>query len=108
MAARYWTSALNSFIRTARSLSTASLALRPYQKVCLDKCIEAYSAGVSRIGASLPTGAGKTTVFISLLDRLHAPTQEATNSLVIVNSVELARQCAAQVFFSSSGLQYMF
>jgi len=44
---------------------------------------------------SLPTGAGKTAVFISLLSSLE-PRNDATRSLVIVNSIELAKQAAAQ------------
>ncbi len=47
---------------------------------------------------SLPTGAGKTAVFISLLSSLEPRNdrREATRSLVIVNSIELAKQAAAQ------------
>lgn len=53
---------------------------------------------MTRIGVSLPTGAGKTAVFISLLSRISPPKNNlvATRSLVIVNSIELARQAAAQ------------
>ncbi|KAL1748461.1 P-loop containing nucleoside triphosphate hydrolase protein, partial [Schizophyllum fasciatum] len=79
--------------------STAAILLRPYQEHCLQTCTEALSAGSTRIGVSLPTGAGKTTVFISLLSRLSPPQDnaKATRSLIIVNSVELARQSAEQV-----------
>ena len=47
---------------------------------------------------SLPTGAGKTAVFISLLSSLGPRNDrpDATKSLVIVNSIELAKQAAAQ------------
>ncbi|TBU45109.1 P-loop containing nucleoside triphosphate hydrolase protein [Dichomitus squalens] len=74
------------------------VVLRPYQETCLQACVDALERGSTRIGVSLPTGAGKTTVFISLLSRLPAPKQapDATRSLVIVNSVELARQTAEQ------------
>lgn len=60
--------------------------------------MDAHSAGVSRVGVSLPTGAGKTTVFISLLSSLEPrnDSPDATRSLVIVNSIQLARQAAAQ------------
>jgi len=53
---------------------------------------------VSRVGVSLPTGAGKTAVFISLLSSLEPRNDrpDATRSLVIVNSIELAKQAAAQ------------
>jgi ATP-dependent helicase IRC3 len=74
------------------------LRLRPYQEICLKACLDAHSAGVSRVGVSLPTGAGKTAVFISLLSRLEPrnDSPDATRSLVIVNSIELAKQAAAQ------------
>ena len=47
---------------------------------------------------SLPTGSGKTTVFISLLSRIQPPVEktDAKRALVVVNSIELARQTAAQ------------
>ena len=47
---------------------------------------------------SLPTGSGKTTVFITLLSRVKPPVEysDATRSLVIVNNIELARQSAKQ------------
>ena len=72
--------------------------LRPYQEVCLKACLDAHSSGASRVGVSLPTGAGKTAVFISLLSSLEPRNDrpDATRSLVIVNSIELAKQAAAQ------------
>ena len=74
------------------------LVLRPYQEICLRACLDAHSVGVSRVGVSLPTGAGKTAVFISLLSSLEPRNDrpDATRSLVIVNSIELAKQAAAQ------------
>jgi ATP-dependent helicase IRC3 len=76
----------------------SALVLRPYQKSCLAACTEALHSGASRIGVSLPTGAGKTSVFVVLLSEVSPPPQfpSATRSLVIVNSVELARQAASQ------------
>ncbi|KAF5384896.1 hypothetical protein D9615_001480 [Tricholomella constricta] len=75
------------------------LILRPYQEHCLDACLDALASGASRIGVSLPTGSGKTTVFITLLSRLSPPhsNPSASRSLIIVNSIELARQSASQV-----------
>lgn len=72
------------------------LVLRPYQESCIESCLGALASGHSRIGVSLPTGSGKTTIFITLLSRLspHQPT--ATRSLIIVNSIELAHQTANQ------------
>ena len=79
--------------------STALVRLRPYQEHCLDACTDALASGATRIGVSLPTGSGKTTVFISLLARISTPASSPTavRSLIIVNSVELARQSAEQV-----------
>lgn len=87
--------------RLSRCVSTTTISpivLRPYQEACLDACTAALEAGVSRIGVSLPTGSGKTTVFISLLSRILPPAEspKAKRSLIIVNSIELARQSAAQ------------
>lgn len=73
---------------------SSTFTLRPYQEACLDACFDALDAGVRRIGVSLPTGAGKTAVFISLLSRLEAKNADARRSLVVVNSIELARQTA--------------
>lgn len=74
------------------------ISLRPYQEACLEACRAALTAGRRRIGVSLPTGAGKTTVFLTLLSRIAPPTQSpsAVKSLIIVNSIELARQAAKQ------------
>ncbi|KAK2461954.1 hypothetical protein APHAL10511_006417 [Amanita phalloides] len=84
---------------TIARYSTAHVRLRPYQEQCLDACIDALASGATRIGVSLPTGSGKTTVFISLLSRISGPVANpaALRSLIIVNSVELARQSAEHV-----------
>ena len=77
--------------------SFTQFVLRPYQQSCLDACHAALRAGITRIGVSLPTGAGKTTVFTTLLSQIPSPKpSQVCSSLIIVNSVELARQAAAQ------------
>ncbi|KAH8100659.1 P-loop containing nucleoside triphosphate hydrolase protein [Cristinia sonorae] len=81
--------------RLYSTLPDAPIVLRPYQESCLQACTDALAAGATRVGVSLPTGAGKTTVFISLLSRIRSNSQ-ARQSLVIVNNIELARQTAAQ------------
>ncbi|KAE9408139.1 P-loop containing nucleoside triphosphate hydrolase protein [Gymnopus androsaceus JB14] len=73
------------------------ITLRPYQEQCLQACEDALKAGSTRIGVSLPTGAGKTVVFVSLLSRISSSSPDASRSLIIVNSIELARQSAEQV-----------
>ncbi|KAH9044720.1 P-loop containing nucleoside triphosphate hydrolase protein [Lactarius pseudohatsudake] len=85
------------FTTHASLRQSSQLSLRPYQESCLKACLDAHSTGASRIGVSLPTGAGKTAVFISLLSRLEPRKGQpsATKSLVIVNSIELAKQAAA-------------
>lgn len=79
------------------SSSSGSISLRPYQESCLQACTEAIASGITRVGVSLPTGSGKTTVFASLISRIEPPTEDATKTLIIVNSIELARQAAKQV-----------
>ncbi|KAL0071869.1 putative ATP-dependent helicase IRC3 [Marasmius tenuissimus] len=76
-----------------------SLVLRPYQEECLEACVDALQEGTSRLGVSLPTGSGKTTVFISLLSKIKPQSQskDARKALIIVNNIELARQSAEQV-----------
>ena len=77
-----------------------TVRLRPYQETCLQTCLETLHEKQShRIGISLPTGSGKTTIFVSLISMLQSPDQspEAKRALIIVNSVELARQSAEQV-----------
>ena len=94
-----WQSSIVRIATRRKSSTLAPVVLRPYQEHCLDACTEALDSGSSRIGVSLPTGSGKTTVFISLLARLAPPAinLEATKSLIIVNNIELARQSAIQV-----------
>ncbi|KAF8905532.1 P-loop containing nucleoside triphosphate hydrolase protein [Gymnopilus junonius] len=77
----------------------APVVLRPYQEHCLRACTDALASGSTRIGVSLPTGSGKTTVFITLLSRISPPAEnsQATKSLIVVNSIELARQSADQL-----------
>ena len=86
-------------LRKSSSLAGPPVILRPYQDHCLDACLDALDSGLTRLGVSMPTGSGKTTVFVSLLSRLSPPAtnQTATRSLIIVNSIELARQSALQV-----------
>ncbi|KAJ7630892.1 P-loop containing nucleoside triphosphate hydrolase protein [Roridomyces roridus] len=88
-------------MRWVRRLST-KVTLRPYQEQCLQACTEALETA-SRIGVSLPTGSGKTTVFISLLSRIAPPRAAATKSLIVVNSVELAQQIEQGAKHKASG-----
>ncbi|KAH8835713.1 P-loop containing nucleoside triphosphate hydrolase protein [Flagelloscypha sp. PMI_526] len=84
----------NLRLRLFCGFNSEPVILRPYQQECLDSCLHALNSGSTRIGVSLPTGAGKTTVFISLLAQIPPATERprATRSLILVNSVELAHQ----------------
>ncbi|KAF8577888.1 P-loop containing nucleoside triphosphate hydrolase protein [Ramaria rubella] len=81
------------------SAQSKPVVLRPYQISCVQACLDAFREGVRRIGVSLPTGSGKTTVFVSLLSQIppRGGDKLASRALIIVNSIELARQSAAQV-----------
>ena len=89
---------LRSVSRCITTGASRSVILRPYQETALQACTDALEAGHTRIGVSLPTGSGKTTVFITALSRIKPPREHpnATRSLVIVNNIELARQTAEQ------------
>ena len=82
----------------ATQVPIRGVLLRPYQESCLEACLNALDSGATRIGVSLPTGSGKTTVFLSLISRLRPSPKHsgADKALIIVNSIELARQSAEQ------------
>lgn len=87
---------LPRYLRRTHTNATDSIVLRPYQEDCIQECLDWLDQGATRLGVSLPTGSGKTTVFISLLSRLASRNGNANRAIVVVNSVELARQSAAQ------------
>ena len=112
--AAFTSQALHTFTRTTsnaiettrpgvphiRRAHISALKLRPHKETCLGSCLDAPNDGSAKIGVLLPTGAGKTMVFMTFLERLQALSgnPEATRSLVIVNSVELVRQVADQAW----------
>jgi len=79
---------------------TSALKLRSCQGTFLESFLDALKAGSTKIGVHLPAAirAGETVVFISLLERLRGLPRypEVIRSLVIVDSVELARQAVDQ------------
>ncbi|KAG8987509.1 hypothetical protein FRB90_003307, partial [Tulasnella sp. 427] len=80
----------------------STFKLRPYQEECVNSCLTTLTSDggrVTRIGVSLPTGSGKTNMFCTLISRLPPPPDRpnATQSLILVGSIELARQAAAQL-----------
>jgi ATP-dependent helicase IRC3 len=84
---------------STKANATTTVKLRDYQEECIKDCLQALGRGRTRIGVSLPTGSGKTPVFVSLLHQIpHDDARpNATRSLIIVNSIELATQAAKQV-----------
>ncbi|KAH7104237.1 P-loop containing nucleoside triphosphate hydrolase protein [Auriculariales sp. MPI-PUGE-AT-0066] len=73
--------------------TAASDDFRQYQEDCVQSCLNALVAGHTRIGVSLPTGSGKTKVFLQVLGRMET-LEGRSKALIIVNSVELAKQAA--------------
>lgn len=78
--------------------------LRPYQEECLVAIQEALDRGVGRVGVSLPTGSGKTTIFGELLERIRPPSQTRRRVLILVSSVQLATQTAQYISKRFPGL----
>ncbi|KAG9041263.1 hypothetical protein FS837_012482 [Tulasnella sp. UAMH 9824] len=78
-----------------------TITLRPYQEDCINTCIEVITsgAGITRIGVSLPPGSGKTVMFCTLISLLPSPKDRpnASKSLILVDSIELAKQAAEQL-----------
>ncbi|PLW22655.1 hypothetical protein PCASD_11883 [Puccinia coronata f. sp. avenae] len=83
------------------TISSQVIEYRPYQQDSLDACLNALHRGVYRIGVSLPTGSGKTTVFLNLIHKIPAKRVGSNaapwRSMIIVNSVELAHQTLRQL-----------
>ncbi|KAI8916335.1 P-loop containing nucleoside triphosphate hydrolase protein [Gorgonomyces haynaldii] len=65
------------------------LHLRPYQQECIDKSLEAFKT-YQRIAVSLPVGAGKTVVYLNLIQQMMDPIR--TKSLVLAHRRELLFQ----------------
>ncbi|KAG8925733.1 hypothetical protein FRC00_003685, partial [Tulasnella sp. 408] len=78
-----------------------TITLRPYQEECINTCIDLITsgAGITRIGVSLPPGSGKTVIFCTLISLLPSPKDrpDASKSLILVDSVELAKQAAEKL-----------
>jgi ATP-dependent helicase IRC3 len=76
--------------------TSGGITLRPYQHAAIQACVDAFDSGLTRIGVSSPTGSGKTTMFMKLIPKVVekqlGDKVERKQTLIIVNSVELARQ----------------
>lgn len=71
-----------------------SIKLRPYQEESIQSVLDHLNNGEKRLGISLATGSGKTVIFSHLLDRIPAPTPEATRTLILAHRRELVDQAA--------------
>ncbi|KAJ2725894.1 DEAD DEAH box helicase [Coemansia sp. Benny D115] len=77
--------------------STSLHDLRPYQRECIEACLDRLRRGVRRQAVSLPVGSGKTVIFSSLIQQIPAPTEMATKTLVLAHREELLNQAARQI-----------
>lgn len=94
---------LTSLARTSRSFACArslsqhaapSIVLRDYQEDSINAVLKYLAKGEKRLGLSLATGAGKTVIFTHLIDRVAAPKQDATQTLILAHRRELVEQAA--------------
>ncbi|KAI5255188.1 DEAD/DEAH box helicase-like protein [Aureobasidium subglaciale] len=65
-----------------------------YQEECIEAVLRHLELGGKRLGISLATGSGKTVIFSHLIERVPEPTQEATQTLILVHRRELVEQAA--------------
>lgn len=79
-------------------ISAAALPLRPYQAQCLDAITAAEKRGVHRQLVVLPTGAGKTICFATMVSRRDG------RALILAHRDELISQAAAKLAMVSGSL----
>lgn len=77
--------------------------LRPFQVDLRDGVFRDWARGVRRVAAVLPTGGGKTTVFVDVIERWLAE-NPGRRAVVIAHRTELIEQAAARVQ-AHTGLQ---
>lgn len=79
-------------------MSATELKLRDYQTDAIDAVFKAWGEGMQRPAIVLPTGAGKTVVFSSLISRFtKAKAGENNRVIVLVHRDELADQAMAKI-----------
>ena len=87
---------------------SATLKMRSYQRECIDALFGAWSDGMKRPAAVLPTGAGKTVIFSHLIDQWHKGSEAigvkglewistGRRVIVLVHRDELADQAIAKI-----------
>lgn len=79
---------------TSSTAETPKVQLRDYQEASIQAVLQHLRLGHRRLGISLATGSGKTVIFSHLIDRVPAPTPEATQTLILVHRRELVEQAA--------------
>jgi hypothetical protein len=77
--------------------TTPSIQLRPYQEESITSVLTNLAKGSRRLGLSLATGSGKTVIFSHLIERVPAPTRDATQTLVLAHRRELVEQAARHI-----------
>ena len=79
--------------------SADGLVLRPYQRECIEKCLQRFEKGVQRQVVSLPVGSGKTVIFAHLIKALPVPENmpQATKTLVLAHREELLHQAYLKI-----------
>lgn len=83
--------------------------LRDYQRDCIDAVFKAWSDGLKRPAVVLPTGAGKTVVFASLIKEFrdtfrHGQPDKGRRVVVLVHRDELADQAIDKIRAIAPGL----
>ncbi|ODQ79006.1 hypothetical protein BABINDRAFT_162080 [Babjeviella inositovora NRRL Y-12698] len=90
-----------------KHVEETSHGLRDYQEECISHSMAAMAAGRTKLAVSLPTGSGKTVIFVNLIKRTrqHPPKK----ALILVHRKELAAQamkaCAVYLPDLSVGLE---
>lgn len=80
-----------------------AIKLRDYQRDAIDAVFKAWAGGMQRPAIVLPTGAGKTVVFASLIKRWrelnadHAVQDRASRVIVLAHRDELVDQAIAKI-----------
>lgn len=76
------------------TIEQQKVQLRPYQEDSIQAVLRHLALGHRRLGLSLATGSGKTVIFSHLIERIPCPSQNATQTLILVHRRELVEQAA--------------